>query len=162
MKRSEHGAFHAVAKDEVGQGFAAQGAALGVFHVADGVVQARAAGAVGRFQGGQPLGVFEEFGAECAVGLGLPGFAVVEQRAAVVVDGEDEREGEEEDEAEQRVVQEYAEAGGDGGENGADEHEADGEGVVVYVVHGAGEQGVDFAATPPVEGLQGQAAQFVA
>ena len=105
-------------------------------------MQARQAGtgAVRRFEDGQTLAVFEQFGVQAGIGTGKPRFGTRHQRLRPVLDGDDKREADEEDEAEAPVPNEGDERGGKRGEDGSNQHVADDEGVVVGFVDGTGEQ----------------------
>ena len=109
---------------------------------ANGLLQARQAGtgAVRRFEDGQTLAVFEQFGVQAGIGTGKPRFGTRHQRLRPVLDGDDKREADEEDEAEAPVPNEGDERGGKRGEDGSNQHVADDEGVVVGFVDGTGEQ----------------------
>lgn len=155
--------FKCDAEQRVGQGFGEQGFALDGFHFAHRLLQARqaAAGAVGGFEHGQPLAVFQQFRVQARVCAGQTGAGAFGEGLRPLLDGHNQGKAEQQRQPEP-VPQHRQQRGGQRRADGGNQHIADNQGVVVGFVYRARKQRVQLTAALAVQDLQRDAAQVFA
>ena len=148
QQRQQHNQFHRRAEQRVGQGFGEQGFALDGFHLAHRLLQARqaAAGAVGGFEHGQPLAVFQQFRVQARVCAGQTGAGAFGEGLRTLLDGHNQGKAEQQRQPEPPVPQHRQQRGGQRRADGGNQHIADNQGVVVGFVYRARKQRVQLAA----------------